>query len=205
MRDYDGKTAAERVSERRARLIDAGFELFGEHGYAGTSIRAVLRQAGLRDRYFGESFADLDALLAAVYEQLIDEQVTACRAAIDAATGPSGKARAMIDTLTRSLEGNPGRARIKLREVVSGGPEARKQRKTGLGILSQLVADLLPEADAVDDRERLFLGLGVVAAADAYALAWLDGELNVSRQDVVHHVMLLFDAIADRITLSPSR
>jgi AcrR family transcriptional regulator len=205
MRDYDGKTAAERVSERRARLIDAGFELFGEHGYAGTSIRAVLRQAGLRDRYFGESFADLDALLAAVYEQLIEEQVAACRAAIDAATGPSGQARAMIDTLTRSLEGNPGRARIKLREVVSGGPKSREQRKDGLRKLSQLVADLLPEAEAVDDRERLFLGLGVVAAADAYALAWLDGELDVSRQDVVDHVMLLFDAIADRITLSPSR
>src|ERR1700761_823782 len=84
MRDYDGKTAAERVAERRARLVDAGLELFGEHGYAGTSIRAVLRQAGLRDRYFGENFADLDALLAAVYDQLIDEEVTECRAAIDA-------------------------------------------------------------------------------------------------------------------------
>jgi AcrR family transcriptional regulator len=163
------------------------------------------RQAGLRDRYFGESFSDLDALLAAVYERLIDEELTACRAAIDAATGPSAKARAMIDTLTRALEGNPGRARIKLREVVSGGPESREQRKSGLRKLSQLVADLLPEADAVDDRERLFLGLGVVAAADAYALAWLDGELDVSRQDVVDHVMLLFDAIAARITLSRSR
>lgn len=56
MRDYDGKTADERVAERRARLIDAGLELFGEHGYAGTSIRAVLRQSGLRDRYFGKAF-----------------------------------------------------------------------------------------------------------------------------------------------------
>ena len=53
MRDYDGKTADERVADRRARLIGAGLELFGEHGYAGTSIRSVLRQSGLRDRYFG--------------------------------------------------------------------------------------------------------------------------------------------------------
>ncbi|HEY0227294.1 MAG TPA: TetR family transcriptional regulator [Mycobacterium sp.] len=72
MRDYDGKTADERVAERRARLIDAGLEVFGEHGYAGTSIRAVLRQSGLRDRYFGESFPDLDSLLAAVYDQLFE-------------------------------------------------------------------------------------------------------------------------------------
>ena len=67
MRDYDGKTAAERIAERRERLIDAGVELFGERGYAATSIRSVLSQSGLRDRYFGESFADLDSLLAAVY------------------------------------------------------------------------------------------------------------------------------------------
>lgn len=50
MRDYDGKTADDRVAERRARLIAPGVELFGEHGYAGTSIRSVLRRSGLRDR-----------------------------------------------------------------------------------------------------------------------------------------------------------
>jgi hypothetical protein len=50
MRDYDGKTADERVAERRARLIAGGVKLFDEHGYAGTPIRSVLRQSGLRDR-----------------------------------------------------------------------------------------------------------------------------------------------------------
>jgi AcrR family transcriptional regulator len=205
MRDYDGKTAAERVAERRARLVDAGLELFGEHGYAGTSIRAVLRQAGLRDRYFGESFADLDALLAAVYDQVIDEELAACRAAIDATTGPSERPRAMIDAISRLLEDNPGHARIKLREVFSGGPIVQKQRQEGLRQLAQLVADLLPEADGVDDRHRLLVGVGVVAAADAYLLAWLDGELDVSRQDVVDLVTQVFDSVAARITLSPSR
>jgi AcrR family transcriptional regulator len=205
MRDYDGKTAAERVAERRARLVDAGLELFGEHGYAGTSIRAVLRQAGLRDRYFGESFADLDALLAAVYDQVIDAELAACRAAIDATTGPSERPRAMIDAISRLLEDNPGHARIKLREVFSGGPIVQKQRQEGLRQLAQLVADLLPEADGVDDRHRLLVGVGVVAAADAYLLAWLDGELDVSRQDVVDLVTQVFDSVAARITLSPSR
>jgi AcrR family transcriptional regulator len=205
MRDYDGKTAAERVAERRARLVDAGIELFGEHGYAGTSIRSVLRQAGLRDRYFGESFADLDALLAAAYDQLIDEEVDACRAAIEATTGTSEGARAMIDAISRSLDGNPGHARIKLREVFSGGPLVQVQRQAGLRKLAQLVADLLPDAAGADDRERLLLGVGVVAAADAYLLAWLDGELDVSRQDVVDLVTQVFDSIAAGITLSRSR
>ncbi|MCV7412649.1 hypothetical protein AWC05_18680 [Mycobacterium florentinum] len=204
MRDYDGKTAAERVAERRARLVDAGIELFGELGYAGTSIRAVLRQAELRDRYFGESFADLDALLAAVYDQLIDEEVSACRAAVDATTGASEGARAMIDTISRGLDGNPGHARIKLREVFSGGPMVALQRQEGLRKLAQLVADLLPAVDGIDDRRRLLLGVGVVAAADAYLLAWLDGELDVTREDVVDLVTQVFDSVAAGMTVSPS-
>jgi len=87
MRDYDGKTAAERIAERRERLVNAGVELFGERGYAATSIRAVLQKSGLRDRYFGESFADLDSLLAAVYARLIDQEIAACAAAIDKTNG----------------------------------------------------------------------------------------------------------------------
>src|ERR1700739_498559 len=99
MRDYDGKTATERVSERRDKLIDAGFELFGQHGYAGTSIRAVLRHSGLIDRYWAENFADLDSLLAAVYARLIDEELASCRAAIVATSGRSEAALAMTCTV----------------------------------------------------------------------------------------------------------
>ncbi|MEZ0350624.1 TetR/AcrR family transcriptional regulator [Mycobacterium sp. pR1184] len=205
MRDYDGKTATERVAERRARLVDAGIELFGELGYAGTSIRAVLRRAGLRDRYFGESFADLDALLAAVYDQLIEEEVSECRAAIDATAGGSQGARAMIDSLSRGLDGNPGHARIKLREVFSGGPMVAVQRQEGLRKLARLVADLLPAVQGVDDRRRLLLGVGVVSAADAYLLAWLDGELGVTRDDVVDLVTQVFDSVATGMAVAAGR
>ena len=176
MRDYDGKTAAERVAERRQQLIDAGRVLFGEHGYAGTSIRAVLRQAGLRDRYFGENFADLDALLAAVYDQIVDEEVAGCRAAIDATPGGSEGGRAMVDAMARSLEADPGRARIKLREVISGGPRARQQRQVGFHKFAALVAELLPPAGPDKAQEQQLLAVGIVAATNELLMAWLDGE-----------------------------
>lgn len=199
MRDYDGKTAAERTAERRQRLIDAGFELFGEHGYAGTSIRAVLRRAELRDRYFAESFPDLDSLLAAVYSQLIEEEITACRAAIDAESGSSdGGARAMIAALVRSLEGDPGRARIKLREAAAGGPVARKCRQDGLHKLAELVASLLPPSKTRSAKDRLLLSVGMVAAADEWLTTWIDGEQNLTPRDVVNLVMTMFDALAER-------
>jgi len=200
MRDYDGKTAAERIAERRERLIDAGVELFGERGYAATSIRSVLQQSGLRDRYFGESFADLDSLLAAVYSRLIDEEISGCAAAIDKTNGGSEGARAMIDTITRSFEKNPGKARIKSREILSGGPAAREQRQAGLRRLAQLVADLLPPSTALSPRDVPLLGLSVVAAADELLMTWMEGAEGLTRKDVVDLVMLLFDAIANHIS-----
>jgi hypothetical protein len=42
-----------------------GFALFGEQCYAGHVGRAVPRESGLRDRYFGESFADLARIIQA--------------------------------------------------------------------------------------------------------------------------------------------
>ena len=200
MRDYDGKTAAERIADRRERLIDAGVQLFGERGYAATSIRAVLSQSGLRDRYFGESFADLDSLLAAVYSRLIDEEVSGCTAAIDKTNGGSEGAHAMIDTITRSYEKNPHQARIKSREVLSGGPVAREQRRAGLRRLAQLVADLLPSSTTLKQGDVLLLGLGIVAAADELLMTWMDSPEGMTRDCVVDVVMLMFDAIAHHIS-----
>ena len=200
MRDYDGKTAAERIAERRERLIDAGVELFGDRGYAATSIRSVLQQSGLRDRYFGESFADLDSLLAAVYSRLIDEEISGCAAAIDKTSGGSEGARAMIDTITRSFEKNPGKARIKSREVLSGGPVAREQRRAGLRRLAQLVADLLPSSTTLKQSDVLLLGLSIVAAADELLMTWIESPGGLTRDRVVDVVTLLFDATAHHMS-----
>ena len=201
MRDYDGKTAAERVAERRQRLIDAGYVLFGEHGYAGTSIRAVLQRAGLIDRYFGENFADLDALLAAVYDQIVDEELAGCRAAINATRGGSEGARAMVDAMASSLQGDPGRTRIKLREVISGGPLARQQRQVGFHKFAALVAELLPPAGPEKAEEQHLLAVGIVAATNELLMAWLDGEQGLTQADAVDLVMTMFDAIADRLAV----
>ncbi|MDT5050279.1 MAG: hypothetical protein QOG75_6183 [Mycobacterium sp.] len=202
MRDYDGKTATERVTERRDKLIEAGFELFGQHGYAGTSIRAVLRQSGLIDRYWAENFADLDSLLAAVYDRLIDEELAACRAAIEGTSGRSEAARAVVDTIAGFLEDDPYRARIHLSEVLSGGPVSREQRRKGVYKLAQLVGDLLPATG--DSRQRLMLGVAVVGAADEYLRAWLDDREGMTRNDVIDLVMLVFDSVARCLLPSPA-
>lgn len=66
-RPYGGRTQADRMSERRRRFIDAGIQVFGQHGYRAATVRGLCAQAGLTDRYFYESFESVQALLEAVY------------------------------------------------------------------------------------------------------------------------------------------
>lgn len=198
MRDYDGKSATQRIAERRERLIDAGYVLFGEYGYAETSIRMVLRQSGLQDRYFNESFADLDTLLAAVHARIVEEELVACRE-VTAATGGSAtdRARAVLEVMMRSLDRDRGRARIKLHEVLSAGPASRAQRRKDMDAMAAIVADLLPGGAK---RSRQLIAVSLVAATYELANAWLDGERGLSRKGVVDLVMMLFESVSEHVS-----
>ncbi|MEU9380646.1 TetR/AcrR family transcriptional regulator [Streptomyces sp. NPDC048279] len=209
MRDYDGRTAQERVAERRRRLIDSGYTLFGEVGYAGTSIRAVLRHAELRDRYFAESFADLDELLAQVLDQIFDDEVRLCEAAVESADDPAGASRAMISALVTSLEADPRRARIKLREAISAGPVVYASRDRGLRRLATLVASLLP-APVGGGPDPQLVALGLVAAANELLTNLFYGNAPgnaqaMTRDDVVEIAVFMFQGAADLYSrLSPA-
>src|ERR1700710_181396 len=69
-RAYGGLALEDRVAARRARFIEAGIELFGTQGFRAATVRGICAAAGLTDRYFYESFASLEALLAEVYRTL---------------------------------------------------------------------------------------------------------------------------------------
>lgn len=70
-RRWRGQEPADRTAARRRQLLDAGIELMGTVGVTGMSMRAVCRQAGLTERYFYESFPNLDALQVAVLDDVV--------------------------------------------------------------------------------------------------------------------------------------
>jgi AcrR family transcriptional regulator len=70
-RPYGGRALNERVAERRGRFIAAGTQVFGTVGLRNATVRGVCNTAGLTDRYFYESFENLEALLQAVYLHLM--------------------------------------------------------------------------------------------------------------------------------------
>ena len=65
-----GEITANAVVQLRDRLLDAGVEVFGTVGYAGSTIKSLCKQAGLSERYFYESYASRENLLREVYDDL---------------------------------------------------------------------------------------------------------------------------------------
>ena len=76
-RSYRGLKAEERRHRRREQLLAAGLSVFGNEGYASSTVKEVCREAGLSERYFYESFSSKEDLLSGVYamvtERLKDE------------------------------------------------------------------------------------------------------------------------------------
>ena len=70
VRPYRGIDAAERLAQRRARLIDAGLEILGAAPPAPElTVRTICGGAGVAMRYFYESFTDRDDFVRAVRRQ----------------------------------------------------------------------------------------------------------------------------------------
>ena len=118
----------ERVAARRARFIEAGIELFGTQGFRGATVRGICAAAGLTDRYFYESFASLDALLADVYRTLKDGFAKRLTEESFGAEGWQGDDAAVERQVTAAYElwfehvRDPRFARIVLVEILGVSP-----------------------------------------------------------------------------------
>ncbi|MFI6359024.1 TetR/AcrR family transcriptional regulator [Streptomyces sp. NPDC050743] len=197
MRTYGGATAEERASLRRRRLMDSGLELFSSRGYAHTSIRAVLRHAGLKDRYFAESFTSLDDLMAALMRDIYEEQITRCADAIATHQPLRDRARSMIDLIAGLPVEDPRKGRVKLTESLGAGPLTARERRLGLQRMSDLVGSLLREGLHDPRIDPTTLSVAVVGAVSEMLLSWFNGELCISREELVDQALLLFEAITE--------
>jgi AcrR family transcriptional regulator len=70
-RKYHSPLRADQALQTRARISDAAFRLFAEHGYAATTIAAVAAEADVSQETVYLSFGDKRGLLEGVIERAI--------------------------------------------------------------------------------------------------------------------------------------
>jgi AcrR family transcriptional regulator len=194
-RRYGGRTAEERRAERREQLVEAGYELFGTVGFPNTSIRAVLRESGLAERYFYESFDSLEGLLVAVHEDVHAAVVAAVRKATEAAGADvDARARAGLYAFVETIMSDPRWVRIKLAELSGAGASdgLREFRRRAHLTFASLLVDYGPtEQVKAKGLNPQALALAVVAAIESLLDAWAAGELRLTLDELVEHAVVV--------------
>ena len=199
-RSYGGLAMEERVAARRARFVEAGVELFGTQGFRGATVRGICAAAGLTDRYFYESFASLESLLAAVYGSLTERFAKRLTEESFASEGWRGDAAAVERQVTAAYElwfdtvRDARVARILLVEIlgVSPGMDAlyEESARAMAALTIMPLAGTLPTLKLPKARREL-LGRALVGAALQVAKMWMTGGYKLPRRDVVRTCVLV--------------
>lgn len=196
---YRGMSAAERHAQRRERLLEAGLELFGTQGYAGTSIRAVSAAASLNSRYFYESFSSREDLLWHVFRRIIREDVAVVIEATAGAQSIEEQARAGLRASWKLVTEDPRKARVLALEVIGVSERLEQMRRESRNAFADiLVRNAMSIAGGsvtlrMDPAltARSLMGAVVQVLAD-----WVTGDVDAPVEEIVEHFTRMFTAVA---------
>jgi AcrR family transcriptional regulator len=194
-RPYGGVSAGVRLAVRRQKLLDAGLELFGTRGIAATGVGDVCDQAGLTKRYFYESFQTINELAVAVFDQVTGRLAEQIVPAIIAGGGRDP--RPALTAHAGALLGDPRVVRLL---AIEGRTAALAERRAGFArrAVDLWFTNTAGQDDAVDPRLRLRAYAYAGAIAEV-GLASINGELELTAEEVIDELVGLFHRIADGV------
>lgn len=200
-RSYGGKTTAERVAERRSRLITATIEVLAEQGEAHATMTQVCLAAGLTERYFYESFGSLDDALLAALDSVCEEIMTLATTTIAETPGPAEvRVHAVMASFVDLVERSPAKAKIAVIHS-SANPRLRARRHELVGGFADFVAreahDLYGDRAWPEDRARIH-GLVYIAGFAELVASWLTGDVTLTAAELVETAEDLFAALGRR-------
>jgi AcrR family transcriptional regulator len=164
--------------------------------WRSATVGGLCTAAGLNKRYFYESFPDLDALSAAVIDDVAENVRAATVHAADAATQEPLEAQAFaaVAAAVHALVDDPRRARILLGGV-SASPESHAHRATVMSGLTEVLIDNGRSVHGVelesDPLARVAPAFIVGGTADA-VLAFVDGRVDLPVDEFIAQLATLW-------------
>ncbi|MBF6175079.1 TetR/AcrR family transcriptional regulator [Nocardia blacklockiae] len=190
-RRWRGREPADRTATRRRQLLDAGLHLMGTVGAAGMSMRAVCREAGLTERYFYESFTNLDALQVAVLDEVVLGARDRLLGALAAAPpDPDGIFAYVVARFTDYMDEDPRRGRIMF--VESQATRALGERGNALIVeftapIAMSLAGTELQRNPADETDIRLNAHAIFGAMAFLYRPWLEGALDIGRDRFDRH------------------
>jgi AcrR family transcriptional regulator len=198
-RTFKGRSMDERRAERRVRLIEAGIQAFGEHGYKETTVREICQRAELTERYFYESFENLPALFKAVFAKLsLEISQRWMTAVMHAPRDPLAMAEAFLRAFFSFVQEEPQRARVLLYESNTVDEDVLRfaestiddHANTTRGFISLLYPELMSRGIDLDQLAHNLVGANVYVAGH-----WLRQGFRTPLEEVVRQQLFLYQAL----------
>ncbi len=199
---YRGTSTDERRDQRRRRLLDAALDIVGTQGLAALTVRGVCEQARVGPRFFYESFSDLDALAAALLDEVQTAALDTARATmIETPGAPEVKIRAGVAALIIAVTDDPRRAQIAFAQAY-GSEALMRMRFEGMRRVAETIieqARILLDIPEGDDTALTALAQFITGGAAELILVWLNGGLRVERPMLIEIVADYVVAMVDRL------
>ncbi|WP_197914584.1 TetR/AcrR family transcriptional regulator [Rhodococcoides fascians] len=200
-RRYNGMSADDRLADRRARLLDAGLEVFAAAGAKGATMTAICAHAKLTERYFYENFSSRDDLLERVVDSISDE----IRAkALDALHSPAPTVEEQVHNAIAAFVGvlteDPRKGRVAMIESLAVD-SLRAYRRQSMRAFAHLVAEQSRELygdQAFPQPQSEINGLLFIGGLAELVIAWLNDEIDITPADIVDAATRQFIATAHR-------
>ncbi|KUI22549.1 TetR family transcriptional regulator [Mycobacterium sp. GA-1285] len=196
VRPYRGVDAAQRLAQRRLRLLDAGLQLLGADAddLAELTVRAICATAGLGVRYFYETFHDKDDFAAQVYDWVIADIAATTQAAV-AAAPPREQPRAAMANIVHTIAVDPRVGRLVFSVQVSNTVILRK-RAESTALFAQLLLQHAGAAVARDNQLDEATAHFAVGGVGQTISAWLAGHLDLDADQLVDRLAANINAVS---------
>lgn len=202
-------SAEDRRADRRDRLVDAALTLIASDGTGALTVHRTSRAAGLNERYFYESFADRDAVVAAVAEAVGARIVSALVAAMAAADDdPRSQATATIGAGVDLLVADPRIGGLLLESTVH--PVLSRMREelstTLVGLMTDRAVTALGLArTAAVERDAEFAATMLFGGLVEVLGRWTSGRLRLTRDELVQRCVDMFVLVGDHAATTTGR
>jgi len=201
-RQFKGMSLTERKLARREKLIEAGIEAYGNHGFFSVTVKDICTEAKLTERYFYESFKKSEELFQTIFLQLIEKlQKTVMEGVMQAAPEPKKMIHSGLTALFTMLKDDPRVARIIYVDamlVQELHNHATIQETMGRfdRMIHAFVMLMLPHIDR-SEREISLVATGLNGYVTQIAVRWVMGGFKQSLEEIVAACEIVFISLID--------
>ncbi|MGB3476501.1 MAG: TetR/AcrR family transcriptional regulator [Mycobacterium sp.] len=195
-RPYRGVQAADRLAERRERLLAAGLDVLGARELIELTVRGICHRAGVASRYFYESFADKDEFVAAVFDRVVADLAASTQAAV-AAVPYAEQTRAGMAHLVSAIAGDLRVGRMLFSTQLTNALLVRKRAESS-ALFAMLSGRHMQNILRVPGNDRIKAVAHFVVGGVAQTIsAWLAGDVHLAPDQLVDQLTTLLGQLDD--------